>query len=165
MRKEEVRAITLYQPYAQLLAVGAKKFETRSWSTSYRGSIAIHAGKKHVDARRYSNDHLHKFAEGLDLPMTYNFDGLPYGAVIATAELTNCYEIIASAGCELSGMSSVMINTADGIYIPTEEELLFGDWQIGRYAWEFANINMLSEPVPAKGYQRLWKWEPVCESA
>ena len=38
-------AITLYQPWATWVADGQKRYETRSWSTPYRGQIAIHAGK------------------------------------------------------------------------------------------------------------------------
>jgi hypothetical protein len=38
----------------------------------------------------------------------------------------------------------------------TEEEKIFGDWRHGRYAWEFANMRMLDEPIPAKGKQGLW---------
>lgn len=41
-----MKAITLWQPWASLIAIGAKKYETRSWKTNYRGPIAIHAAKK-----------------------------------------------------------------------------------------------------------------------
>ena len=40
-----MKALTLYQPWATLIAIGAKKIETRSWGTNYRGPLAIHAGK------------------------------------------------------------------------------------------------------------------------
>lgn len=43
-----MKAITLWQPWASLLACGAKGYETRSWATSYRGQIAIHAAKKDI---------------------------------------------------------------------------------------------------------------------
>ena len=43
-----MKAITIWQPWASLLACGGKRFETRSWATSYRGPIAIHAAKKSV---------------------------------------------------------------------------------------------------------------------
>ncbi len=43
-----MKAITIWQPWASLLACGAKQYETRSWATSYRGPIAIHAAKKNV---------------------------------------------------------------------------------------------------------------------
>ena len=40
-----MRALTLTQPWAEAVASGLKVWETRSWQTSYRGPIAIHAAK------------------------------------------------------------------------------------------------------------------------
>src|SRR3982751_1322426 len=40
-----MKALTLTQPWATLVAIGAKRIETRSWSTTYRGEVAIHAAK------------------------------------------------------------------------------------------------------------------------
>src|SRR5574343_420007 len=40
-----MRALTLTQPWATLVAIGAKKIETRGWCTDYRGALAIHAAK------------------------------------------------------------------------------------------------------------------------
>lgn len=42
-------ALSIKQPWAQLILEGAKDVEVRSWSTSYRGPVWIHTGKK-VDA-------------------------------------------------------------------------------------------------------------------
>jgi len=39
-----MKAITIHQPYASLIACGAKIYETCSRRTNYRGRIAIHAG-------------------------------------------------------------------------------------------------------------------------
>jgi hypothetical protein len=41
-----MKVISIIQPWATLIAIGEKKFETRSWSTKYRGELAIHASKK-----------------------------------------------------------------------------------------------------------------------
>lgn len=38
-------ALTVLQPWASLIALDEKQFETRSWSTPYRGTLVIHAGK------------------------------------------------------------------------------------------------------------------------
>jgi hypothetical protein len=38
-----MRCLTLTQPWATLVAVGAKQVETRNWSTRYRGRLAIHS--------------------------------------------------------------------------------------------------------------------------
>src|SRR2546427_534687 len=40
---DRVKALTLTAPWAHLIAAGAKRIETRSWRTDYRGQLAIHA--------------------------------------------------------------------------------------------------------------------------
>ena len=62
-----MRALTIHQPYANFIADGEKQYETRSWFTSYRGSLAIHASK----SREYS-------AVG------------PFGAIVAVGRLVAC---------------------------------------------------------------------------
>ena len=43
-----MKALTIWQPWASLLVSGQKKYETRSWATTYRGPIAIHAAMRPV---------------------------------------------------------------------------------------------------------------------
>lgn len=40
-----MKALTISQPFASLIASGEKWIENRIWYTSYRGPLAIHAGK------------------------------------------------------------------------------------------------------------------------
>lgn len=40
-----MKALTVQQPYASLIASGEKWIENRSWHTNYRGPLAIHAAK------------------------------------------------------------------------------------------------------------------------
>ncbi len=40
-----MKALTISQPFADLIALGLKWVENRTWRTSYRGPLAIHAGK------------------------------------------------------------------------------------------------------------------------
>jgi ASC-1-like (ASCH) protein len=37
--------LSLRQPYAELVAVGRKTIETRTWNTNFRGKFLIHASK------------------------------------------------------------------------------------------------------------------------
>jgi hypothetical protein len=46
-----MKALTLIQPWASLVAIGAKRVETRGWRTSYRGPLAI-ASRASSDYRR-----------------------------------------------------------------------------------------------------------------
>jgi hypothetical protein len=164
-----MKAITIWQPWASLIACGAKKFETRSWKTDYRGPIAIHAAKKQFDTDMYSKWALFPFAEALGLPDIDSFDRLPYGCVIAVAELINCWRIVHNPGTNLNIARTIQIGAELDVpkkhpdfhkyIVPTEQELLFGDWTPSRYAWELVNIKVLPEPIPAKGMQRLWNWK------
>lgn len=153
-----MKAITIWQPWASLLACGAKEFETRSWATSYRGPIAIHAAQRPFNTDPYLDRELYPYADALGLPDIYSFHTLPYGCIIATAELVGCHKIVLHGGRGLSSASSGWIETDRGIYEPTQKELYFGDWIPGRYAWELANIKLLTEPIPAKGKQGMWNW-------
>jgi hypothetical protein len=71
-----MRAITICQPYAHLIATGEKRIENRTWPTSHRGLLAIHAGK--------SQDWLAPD----DDPRRYTF-----GAVVAMARLVDCVRL------------------------------------------------------------------------
>lgn len=69
-----MKALTICQPYAELIANGSKPIENRTWPTSYRGPLAIHAGK----SRAWLDDED-------DEP-----SGMVFGAVIAVVELYAC---------------------------------------------------------------------------
>lgn len=43
-----MKALTVKQPWASLIVHGGKDVENRSWTTRYRGPIAIHAAARHV---------------------------------------------------------------------------------------------------------------------
>lgn len=140
-----MKAITIIQPWATLIALGEKKFETRSWRTHYRGPIAIHAGKK-VDEEACWDDSIRNVLD----EHGYTAGNLPTGAIIATATLNRCLKSVDTwtDGYELENNEL--------IYSPEYE---FGDFTPGRYAWEMTNVQQLPEPIPAKGQQGFWNWE------
>lgn len=151
-----MKTITIWQPWASLLACGGKRFETRSWATSYRGPIAIHAAKKDIF------DALALIPVPVALEMKkligVEWKGLPTGAVIATAELVNVWHIVRNSG-QCDGAHKIGAGDQRGNYIiPSELELALGDWTPGRYAWEFSDMKAIT-PIQAKGKQGLWEWE------
>lgn len=166
-----MKAITIWQPFASLKTCGAKQFETRSWATSYRGPIAIHAAQisvPHVLKQLfplgdwdYAPDHEEKtkFLNAVGNAILMPMDELPLGAIIATGELIGCHEIVLHGGRGMPSNAPGWLETGHGVYEPTDQELLFGDWTPGRYAWEIINVKMLPEPIPAKGKQGIWNWE------
>ena len=175
------KAITLYQPWASLLACGAKIYETQSWQTEYRGEIFIHSSKvrdkwwgfiqdDNVAAAaanalmpHYGNDIDIKYYNIIrltypHLPVdTVNFMCLmsvvPHGSIIAKAVLVDCFQI--NFLYENDGIREKHA-IVDCSFDVKGDELVFGDWTAGRYAWEFANMDLLPEPIPAKGEPRIW---------
>lgn len=126
---QQLKAITLHQPYASL--VGIHKFFDRSWSTKYRGKIAIHAAKQQKDS-------YYKWSLLSDLLPP--FKELVFGSVLVIADLTDC-----------------ILMTPEFIAQQSETELRCGLWEPGRYAWKLENVQILEQPIPAKGKQRLWE--------
>ncbi len=167
-----MKAITIWQPWASLLAIGAKRYETRGWATKYRGPIAIHAAKK--DPCKIPLIGLEEFDAAAGEELTKAGLGstwflLPRGEIIATAELVNVWHIVHNPGADVDTARHISIGAESltndrhapdfaDYFVPTAREMIFGDWTPGRFAWEIANVRMLSEPIPAKGKQRIWEW-------
>src|SRR5258708_38990702 len=76
--------LTLTQPWATLMAVGAKKVETRSWPIRFRGWFAIHAAKGFpADCQQLC--FAQPFAGGLEAAKYRGPADLPLGTVLAGA--------------------------------------------------------------------------------
>jgi uncharacterized protein YacL (UPF0231 family) len=127
----KIKAITLHQPWASLVGK-YKHYETRGKATNYRGKIAIHAA-----IRQKTTDY--QVNELSDLLVG---EEIPFGSVIAIAQLTECIKM-----------------TEEFISQQTETELRCGLWEVGRYAWKLENVEILDEPIPARGMPGLWEIE------
>ena len=147
-----MKAITVIQPWATLLATGKKRIETRSWKTNYRGEILIHAGKKDplVGICMMTEEARERAFRSLELPSIFNrFQTFPTGEIIGKANLVNCLQIDET----LAGL----------IKEQHPDEYAFGDFTSGRYAWVMENPVAFDKPIPASGKQGLWNWEGELE--
>jgi hypothetical protein len=79
---DAVPALTVLQPWAHLVASGIKTIETRTWATSYRGPLLIHAGQRVLE----------------DVCATKGISsaGLDRGAIIAVTELYKVRPMLSS---------------------------------------------------------------------
>jgi activating signal cointegrator 1 len=151
-----MKALTITQPWATLVAIGAKRIETRSWRTSYRGPLAIHAAKGFPKAARQFTlepvcyEEMRRSAH-IEL-RDKGWPAYPLGYVMATCRLVACIETDV-----LSEVDSVLAE--DGRYVSARERV-FGNFSAGRYAWYLTDIKPLPEPMPAKGALSLWEWNP-----
>jgi activating signal cointegrator 1 len=140
-----MKALTLTQPWATLVAIGAKKIETRSWSTSYRGSIAIHAAKGFPKwAREFTQEQVCSQAVCFSQWPPLGYPWYPLGFVLATGRLVHCM------------LTQQVPHLLPTLWTPRERE--FGDYAPDRYAWILEDIKPFPEPIPAKGALGLWDW-------
>jgi activating signal cointegrator 1 len=138
-------AISVWQPWASLLAHGIKVHETRSWapSVAYIGkSFAICASKTTEGLDLFANpadgDYTTRVAAlrvlrlgGMDLHR------LPMGCIVGIGTLVKA---VRTSAAEIDG---------------TERSL--GDWTPGRWAWRFENMVRLAEPIPVQGKQGIFR--------
>ena len=127
-----MKAITIKQPFASLIANGLKEYEFRTWKTAYRGEILIHAGKS-IDKRA-----MEKFS-------FYDLE-YPTGCIIAQATLTDCVPISDAVKDELRSRNYL-------IYSGTTED---PNWQ--GYGFKLENIKKM-DPQYTRGMLGLWEYE------
>ena len=136
----KIKAISLTQPWATLMAIEAKKYETRGWYTNHRGPTAIHAAKgfpKEAQALCLEEP----FCSVLRA-VGYNLiTDLPLGCILAVGNLNTVYKTTYVARQLAS------------------QEIAFGDYSAGRYAYQFLAMQRLAIPIPAKGALGFWDWE------
>lgn len=130
---EPLAIITLWQPWASLIAYGLKRYETRSWPTRFRGKLAIHAAVK-WDAENLP--HVRHWA----MPFAENgvrAEDLPRGAIVALTSLEEMHKTV----CLEPHID--------------RREFRAGDWAQGRWAWELGAVERYREPIRWKGSQGL----------
>ena len=146
-------ALSVNQPWAYLLAIGQKCYETRSWKTEYRGPVLIHASKRWNMTMARACYEAPFFAimweSGIKFPASlFNYRshqnrvpdlGLAFGAVIGFAILE---KVIATEDL-LEGLSP--------------QERAFGNFKPGRYAFLYERPVRLATPIPCRGKLGLFE--------
>lgn len=166
-----MRALTLHQPWASLISIGAKRIETRSWpvpsthpiGTDQYSRIAIHAGKTVVRApfdykptREQMQGKLgyidpnQRFHERVSHYLGRNWkDKLPTGCIVATALIERC----------------IIMNRGNEHLWPARDsdERFFGEYDYGRCMWILKDIEPVTPTIDIRGHQGLWRIpESIC---
>lgn len=96
-----MKVLTLHQPWASLVALGIKTIETRSWSTKYRGPLAIHAAGRSPDRRLVVGQWTVTGSDGLSCwwiqDQSDREEPLYLGAIVATCTLVDVVPIVGYA--------------------------------------------------------------------
>jgi hypothetical protein len=133
-----MRAITLWQPWATLVIEGSKQYETRGVKTNIRGLVAIHAAKT---KRGFGDCIPSPYINGYIIGKQFAGGTFPLGCVLGIVLIEDVFK------------------TEDIVAVVPDQEIYFGDWSRGRYAWKLKVIKKYEKPVPWKGQQGFWKWD------
>lgn len=129
-------ALTIWQPWAQLVIDGVKVHETRTWrppASVVGRRLLIHAGSMHFAPERLP----HALLELVRERYAERDEPLPYGALLG----------------------SVIVKGATYTQQTTPaswQDRTAGDWRGGRYAWEFCDPQPFKVPRPVRGAQGIW---------
>lgn len=125
-----MKALTISQPYASLIADGKKWVENRVWGTPYRGPLAIHAGKGTQYLTREQ------------MALRY-----PTGCVIAVVRLVACINIGGPREWD----------RAFEIYLGlTIDDILKHEYTEGPWCWVLREVRKFDTFIPCRGAQGLW---------
>ena len=145
-----MKALSVKNPFAGLIAHGLKRYEVRTFKTKYRGPLVICSSKK-------SATNLYQYYKSIDFGLdfwesieAFKIDEVPNGHALAIVDLV---DVIPYEGTR---------EQQSGSY--TELEALqeyFGQKQY--YLWKLENARLI-EPVPVKGQLGIFNIElPVTE--
>jgi activating signal cointegrator 1 len=172
-----MKAISLWQPWASLIACGAKPYETRHWAPplEFTGTtIAIHAAKK-IDksAAEMATELMYGqfdnhggLAERLeaswggdeaadDLMEKFGETIMPAGCVVCTVRLEAAFQVgepdeNASVPAARIVRRLAMRPMLEYVNVPYDK---FGDYSPGRWAWLLRDVKPLKPPSPVVGHQ------------
>lgn len=130
-----MKVLSLTEPYATIIKEGKKTIETRSWKNSYRGKLYIHASSTKIP-KEYKNNK--------ELMSLVDINNLNYGYIICSCDLVDCIE-----------MTKEFIENVK----QNKNEYISGVYAKGRYAWILKNIEIIENPIKAKGHLGIWNFE------
>lgn len=139
-----MRVLTLWEPWATLIAMGHKQIETRNWATSHRGDLLIHAAK----TKKYC-----KHMQVLDLCRRAGMGRHAANEVFHAMRPGNVLAVV-------DVKSIVTTEEASAAKFFTQKEFAFGDYAPLRYAWRLERLERLPQPFAATGRQQIWYLNP-----
>lgn len=131
-----MKVLSLTEPCATLIKEKKKMIETRSWKTSYRGELYIHASATKIPKEWREDKEFMALVE--DIPLNY-------GYIICKCNLVDCIK-----------MTNEYV---EKIKKENYQEYICGKYQEGRYAWILEDIEILDYPIKVKGHLGIWNYE------
>lgn len=166
-----MKAISLWQPWATLIARGHKAIETRSWAPPDHliGSgewLAIHATQRTPPGALNTAWGITHIVNALAHCGVTRFSAtggpgsLPTCAIVAVCQIRDVLTTEEMLGTWRTHRVGNVWNYHD------EREYAFGDYDPGRYAWRLQNvIDLNDEPIQGVlGHQRVWNLDAATKA-
>jgi activating signal cointegrator 1 len=138
--EHSMRALSIGQPWATLIVRGVKPFEARTWSTSYRGEIAVHASSSIKGWVREECETNALIRKALKKAAIIDLDELPRGAVVGTVVVADVHR---AKEIESDLTLTIVALCGGDLY---EDDLL----------WRLERPKELRTPISVKGKLNLW---------
>ena len=131
-----MRCISLLQPWATCVVLGLKRYETRTWATRHRGTLAVHASRRFPESLRAvcRQEPLRRLLREAGVA---GWSELLTGVILGTVEVVDCRRVEA-----LDPLGA--------------GELALGDFRPGRWAWVLADPRPLAAPITYRGMQGIF---------
>ncbi len=144
-----MKALSLWQPWASLMAHKYKRIETRGWSTDHRGDVVIHAAKtRDVEAAILWE---REQACGA-IPRHYgSYPMLPFGRALCIVEL---FQVVPTDWLLHSHEDTASYLRTEYLSGHSQEER-YGNYEKGRFAWLTRRVRAMNH-VAIVGRQKLF---------
>ena len=134
-----MRALSIRQPWAFAVVVGAKTVENRTWSSTYVGPLAIHASRREEreavpEVLRMVHGQLRPPFDMERLRRLYE-ENKRLGCVVGQVEMTGC-----TKGGDAGTWDEAMVR-----------------WFKGPFGFVFENARIATQPIPFRGRLGLWE--------
>lgn len=126
-----MKALTICQPYPELILCGEKPVENRKWPTRYRGPLVLHAGK----SRAWLD-------MGEEMRMAELGRPLVFGALVGVADLVDCLRVE---------------DIEAGLHDQKYPQLIGRAHCGGPFCWVLTNPRRLPVPIPWRGSLGLFQ--------
>jgi hypothetical protein len=139
-----MKALSIKQPWASLIAHGIKNIENRTWRTHFRGKIYIHASAKDFGSlsQALNQEQWSKTIEKWDSDY---FPNRPLSAIIGEVEIVDC----------VINHSSIWAEKTEVIGKTIDNEILYNGKPI--FNWVLANPVLYDKPIlNVKGKLSFW---------
>ena len=124
-----MKAITICQPYAELIILGVKPVENRTWQAGHRGPLLIHAGKSR------------EWMDTVDYCDRVSLGEMDFGAIIGVVDLVKCFSLayLRSTNCDDKYR-----------HLGTHKHAS------GPFCFVLENPRRFTPAIPCRGMQGLW---------